>query len=70
MCVSYYVTNLTNFYELSPMYWKGIHVILYKHHQTQRIVFAATEVPITAPASCWTLGFDEASCEYRGHVSL
>lgn len=24
MYVSYYVTNLTNFYELSPMYWKGI----------------------------------------------
>lgn len=70
MCVSYYVTNLTNFYELSSMYWKGIHDIHYKHHQTQHIIVAVTEVPIAAPASCWIPAFDEASCEYQGHVSL
>jgi hypothetical protein len=49
---------------------EGNNTLHYKHHQMQRIAFAATEVPIAAPASCWTLGFDEASCEYRGHVSL
>jgi hypothetical protein len=70
MCVSYYVTNLTNFYELSSTYWKGTHDIHYKHHQMQHIIFAVTEVPIAAPASCWTLAFDEASCEFQGPVSL
>jgi len=36
MCVSYYVTNLTNFYEVSSMYWKGMHVICHQHYQMQQ----------------------------------
>lgn len=37
MCVSYYVTNLTNFYDVSSMYWKGMHDVQHQHHQAQYI---------------------------------